>query len=124
MTTNEIRRNSIVFVKNPLPHDEDSHVMQGDHYAIVAQNDIGNTYSESIIICYVTSKIKRLDIRTNVCLQFYKGLYNKPAMAKCSQIMTIDKSNIVDVVDYLRPEDVIRLNEAIKISFALSENVF
>ena len=93
--------------------------MQGDHFAIVAQNDLGNTYSDSIIVCYVTSKIKRLDIRTNVCLQFYEGLGNKPAMIKCSQIMTIDKDDIVDVVDYLRPEDEVRFNQAIKASLAL-----
>lgn len=121
MTNKEIKRNAIVFVNNPFPYDEDSHIMQGDHFAIVAQNDLGNTYSDSVIVCYVTSKIKRLDIRTNICLQFYEGLNNKPAMVKCSQIMTVDKNDIIDVVDYLRPEDAIRFNEAIKVSLALNE---
>lgn len=121
MTTNEIKRNAIVFVKNPVPRNGESHVMLGDHYAIVVQNDIGNTYSDSVIVCYVTSKIKRLDIKTNVCLQFYEGLNNKPAMAKCSQLMTVDKSNIVDVVDYLRPEDVIRFDQALKNSLDIQD---
>lgn len=119
MTNNDIKRNAIVFVKNPFPRTEDSHIMQGNHYAVVIQNDIGNTYSDSVIVCYITSKIKRLDIKTNVCLQFYKGLNDKPAMIKCSQIMTVDKSNIVDVVDTLRPEDVIRFNQAIKTSLSI-----
>lgn len=119
MTSNKIRRNAIVFVKNPFPRTKDSHIMQGDHYAIVVQNDIGNTYSDSVIVCYVTSKIKRLDIKTNVCLKFYAGLDNKPAMVKCSQIMTVDKSNIVNVVDYLRPKDIIRFDQALKISLSI-----
>lgn len=119
MTINDIKRNAIVFVKNPFPHDEDSHIMQGNHYAVVCQNDLGNTYSDSVIVCYVTSKVKRLDIRTNICLQFYKGLDNKPAMVKCSQIMTVDKDDIIDVVDYLRPEDEIRFNDALKVSLSL-----
>lgn len=123
MTTNDIKRNAIVFVKNPVPHNGDSHIMKGDHFAIVVQNDIGNTYSDSVIVCYVTSKIKRLDIKTNVCLQFYEGLNNKPAMVKCSQIMTVDKSNIVSVVDNLRPEDVIRFNRALKTSLDIEEVV-
>lgn len=122
MMKNEIKRNAIVFVRNPIPHNEDSHIMQGDHYAVVAQNNLGNTYSDSIIICYITSKVKRLDISTNICLQSYKGLDNRPAMVKCSQIMTVDKNDIIDVVDYLRPEDEIRFNEAIKVSLALNEN--
>lgn len=121
MTSNDIKRNAIVFVKNPFPRNEESHIMQGDHYAIVVQNDIANTYSDSVIVCYVTSKIKRLDIKTNVCLQFYAGLNNKPAMVKCSQIMTVDKSNIVDVVDNLRPEDIVRFNQALKTSLLIEE---
>lgn len=119
MTNYDIKRNAIVFVKNPFPHDEESHIMQGNHYAIVVQNDIGNTYSDSIIVCYVTSKVKRLDIRTNISLQFYDGLDNRPAMIKCSQIMTVDKNNILKVVDHLRPEDEIRFNDALKVSLAL-----
>lgn len=43
MTNNDIKRNAIVFVKNPFPRTEDSHIMQGNHYAVVIQNDIGNT---------------------------------------------------------------------------------
>lgn len=119
MVTNKIKRNAIVFVKNPFPYTEDNHIMQGDHYAIVVQNDIGNKYSDSVIVCYITSKIKRLDIKTNVCLQFYVGLHNKPAMVKCSQIMTVDKSNIVNVVDYLRSEDIIRFDQALKLSLSI-----
>lgn len=119
MTINDIKRGAIVFVKNPFQYDHESHIMQGDHYAIICQNDLGNTYSDSIIVCYVTSKVKRLDIRTNICLQFYKGLDFKPAMVKCSQIMTVDKDDIIDVVDYLRPEDEVRFNHALKVSLSL-----
>ena len=119
MNTNEIKRGAIVFVKNPFQYDLNSHIMQGDHYAIVCQNDLGNTYSDSVIVCYVTSKIKRLDIKTNICLQFYEGLDSKPAMVKCSQIMTVDKDDILKVVDQLRPEDVIRFDQAIKTSLSL-----
>ena len=95
----DIKRNSIVFVKNPFPGSAGSHIMQGDHYAVVCQNNMGNRYSDSVIICYITSKVKRLDIRTNVPIQWYAGLDYKPAMIKCGQIMTIDRDDIIEVVD-------------------------
>ena len=97
--TKDITRNSIVFVKNPFPGSDSSHIMRGDHYAVVCQNNMGNAYSDSIIVCYITSKVKRLDIRANVPIQHYAGLDYKPAMIKCGQIMTLDRDDIIDVVD-------------------------
>jgi len=122
--TKDIKRNSIVFVKNPYPGSTNTHTMLGDHYAVVCQNDMGNAYSDSIIVCYITSKVKRLDIRANVPIQHYAGLDYKPAMIKCGQIMTLDRDDIIDVVDTLRPEDEIRFNQGIKASLALPDNIF
>lgn len=122
--TKDIKRNSIVFVKNPYPGSNNTHIMKGDHYAVVCQNDMGNAYSSSIIVCYITSKVKRLDIRANVPIQHYSGLDYKPAMIKCGQIMTLDRDDIIDVVDTLRPEDEIRFNQGIKASLALPDNIF
>ena len=122
--TKDIKRNSIVFVKNPVPGSPASHIMNGDHYAVVCQNNMGNAYSDSIIVCYITSKVKRLDIRANVPIQHYAGLDYRPAMIKCGQIMTIDRNDIIDVVDTLRPEDEIRFNQGIKASLALTDSLF
>lgn len=122
--TMDVKRNSIVFVRNPFPKTTATHIMQGNHYAVVCQNNMGNAYSDSIIVCYITSKIKRLDIRANVPIKHYAGLDYKPAMIKCGQIMTIDRNDILDVVDTLRPEDEIRFNQGLKASLALPDNLF
>lgn len=122
--TNPIKRNSIVFIRNPFNGSRNSHIMQGDHYAVVCQNDMGNAYSNSVIVCYITSKVKRLDIRANVPIHHYAGLDYRPAMIKCGQIMTLDRDDIIDVVDTLRPEDEIRFNQGIKASLALPNNLF
>ena len=120
----EIKRNSIVFVKNHSPFYAKTYIMRGDHYAVVCQNDLGNAYSSSIIICYITSKVKRLDIRANVPIKHYAGLDYKPAMIKCSQIMTVDHDDIIAVVDMLRDEDEIRFNQGIIASLALPNTLF
>lgn len=116
-----IIRNAIVYVRNPIAGRPGSHIMRGNHYAVVCQNDFGNTFSGSIIVCYITSKIKRLDLPVNVLIQFYKGLRNQPAIIKCSQLMTVDRGDILSVVDHLRPEDIIRFDSALRVSLDLPE---
>lgn len=115
----KIVRNAIVFVHNPVSCRNGSHVMHGNHYAVVCQNDYGNTFSGSIIVCYITSKIKRLDLPVNVLIQFYAGLHNQPSVIKCGQLMTVDRSDILDIVDHLRSEDIIRFDTALRVSLSL-----
>ena len=38
--------------------------------------------------------------------------------------MTLDRDNIIDVVDALRPEDEIRFNQGNQASLALPDNIF
>lgn len=38
--------------------------------------------------------------------------------------MTIDRDDIIDVVDTLRPEDEIRFNLGLKVSLDLKDNIF
>ncbi len=115
----KIVRNAIVYVRNPISGKSAGHVIRGNHYAVVCQNDYGNTFSGSIIVCYITSKIKRLDLPVNVLIQFYAGLQNRPAVIKCSQLMTVDRCDILQVVDHLRPEDITRLDTALRVSLSL-----
>lgn len=122
MTTN-IKRNSIVYVKNPFQGTAVSHIMRGNHYAVICQNNMGNAFSDSVIVCYITSKVKRLDISANVAIHGYAGLGYRPAMIKCGQIMTLDRSDIIEVVDTLRPEDEIRFNRGLKASLALPDHI-
>ena len=115
----KIVRNAIVYVRNPISGKSTGHIIRGNHYAVVCQNDCGNTFSGSVIVCYITSKIKRLDIPVNVLIQFYAGLHSRPAVIKCSQLMTVDRNDIIKVVDHLRPEDITRLDTALQVSLSL-----
>ena len=38
--------------------------------------------------------------------------------------MTIDRDDIIEVVDTLRPEDEIRFNQGLKVSLDLKDNIF
>jgi len=111
---NEITRGTVVFVKN---NQNCGHIMQGNHPAVVIQNDMGNKYSPTVIVCYVSSQIKRLEMRTHVVLQHYDNL--KVSVARAEQLATIDKSDIMSVVTKLRPEDIIRIDTAVRVSLGL-----
>ena len=93
------------------------HVLQGNHPAVIIQNDIGNKYSPTVIVCYLSSQLKRLEMKTHVLLQYYDNM--KVSVAHAEQIATIDKTDIMSVVTKLRPEDVIRIDSAVRVSLGL-----
>ena len=82
--------------------------------AVVLQNDKGNAFSNTTIVAFITSKIKRLDIPTHVELTGYR-LW-KPSMLLLEQIATVPKELIEKQIDRLRPEDIKRVEQALDIS--------
>lgn len=111
---NEITRGTIVFVKN---RQNSGHVMMGNHPAVIIQNNKGNKHSPIIIVCYLTSQLKRLEMKTHVLLQHYDNL--KTSVVQAEQIATINKTDILSIVTELRPEDMVRVDTAIKVSLGL-----
>ena len=111
---NELTRGTVVFVKN---NQNNGHVLQGNHPAVIIQNDIGNKYSPTVIVCYLSSQLKRLELKTHVLLQHYDNM--KVSVAQAEQLATIDKSDIMSVVTKLRPEDLIRIDTAVRVSLGL-----
>ena len=82
--------------------------------AVVLQNDKGNTFSNTTIVAFITSKLKRRDIPTHVILEGYK-LW-KPSMLLMEQIATVTKELVSSKIDRLRPEDIRRVEQALDIS--------
>lgn len=110
----QLKRGTVVFVKN---ENSSGHVMSGNHPAVIIQNDIGNKYSPTVIVCYLTSQLKRLDMKTHVLLQHYDNL--KTSVVQAEQIVTINKSDILSVATKLRPEDMTRVDNAVRVSIGL-----
>lgn len=84
---------------------------------MVIQNDIGNKYSPTVIVCFLSSKLKRLDMKTRVIIQNYDNL--RTSVVQAEQIATIDKRDVLSVVTTLRPEDMVRVNAAVRVSLGL-----
>ena len=114
-----IQRNDIIFVKDHAVEAKGS-VQYSNRPAVVIQNNLGNTYSPTLIVAYLTGKIKKVEMSTHVVLSRYKGL-KKTSMFMAEQIATIPKDDVKDVMDHLREEDILRINYALFASLDLKK---
>ena len=88
--------------------------------ALVMQNDKGNKYSPTTIICPLTSKIKQMK-ETHVILTPDDCGVIVNSTVLCEQIMTIDKSRIKAKVGEIRnPQKLSDIEEKIMTSFGIN----
>ena len=94
--------------------DLNSHVgseQSGIRPALIVQNEEGNTYSPTTIICPLTSKQKTL-LKTHVFLETSDCGIIKDSTVLCEQVRVIDKSRIVrkvgEITNQKKIEDVNR----------------
>lgn len=113
----DVKRGDIVFVENPYkkPH---GHLICGNHPAVVIQNNMGNEHSCNVIVAYITSSLKRLEMPTHIVIQHYEGL-RKVSVVQTEQIVTLDKGDIISVIDHLTEADMARVDTALKASLGL-----
>ena len=113
----DFKRGDIVFVDNPIkkPH---GHVVCGNHPAVVIQNQAGNDHSGNLIVAYLTSQLKKLELPTHIVLQHYSGL-RKVSVLQAEQLATIDKCDVISVTDHLTDADMARVDQALLASLGL-----
>ena len=86
---------------------------------LVMQNDKGNKYSPTTIICPLTSKNKQMK-ETHVTLTPDDCGVIMDSTVLCEQVMTIDKSRIRSKVGEIRnPQKMCDIEEKIMISFGI-----
>ncbi len=86
--------------------------------AVIIQNDKGNQYSPTTVVCPITSKQKK-NIPTHVELLPEDGV-SKPSMVLCEQPMTIDKSLLLKLIGKVTsPTKMNEVNEKLMISLGI-----
>ena len=76
---------------------------EGFRPCLIVQNDVGNKFSPTTIICPITKHKKKFD-KTHVQIEFL----SYPSTILCEQIRAIDKRRIKNKVGEV-PEDVMKL---------------
>ena len=81
---------------------------------VVIQNDIGNKYSQTVIVSAITSKVNKNCIPTHVKC----GVYQKSVIL-LEQIRTLDKRRLRNRIGVLKDEIMDAIDKALKISLNL-----
>lgn len=92
----------------------------GTRPVLVIQNNVGNSFSPTIIIAPITTRVKKLRQPTHIGIPPYFGL-PQSSMAMLEQIRTIDKSRLGDYVGCLDDDVMDYIDEALGISIGLND---
>ena len=114
-STLKFQRGDIYFVR--LDNRTGSE-QSGTRPAVILQNDVGNSCSPTLIIATLTSKTEKKAAQPTHCLVEPEKL--EPSIVQAEQIFTIDKSRVQNFVGHLTPEEMSRVDDAVKISLALN----
>ena len=93
-------------------------VQSGDRPVLVIQNNIGNRYSPTCIGVPITGRGNKRGLVTHKVLEGYDFLINT-STALVEQILTFDKSQIIDYIGDINAKDLTDINQKIAISLGL-----
>ena len=91
----------------------------GNRPAVVLQNDVGNFHSPTLIVATLTSKAAKKYTQPTHCLLVNEFL-SVPSIVQAEQIFTIDKSRVLKFLGHLTPEEMSRVDDAVRASLALN----
>jgi mRNA interferase MazF len=98
------------------------HEIQKTRPALIIQNDIGNRYSPITIVAAISSKFDMPPHPTDVIIEAPdSGLTHRSAVI-LNQIRSVDRERLVRQLGCLKPAEMRRVDNALKISLALIEN--
>ena len=114
-STLKFQRGDIYFVRLDSSTGSEQ---SGTRPAVILQNDVGNTHSPTLIVATLTSKTEKKAAQPTHCLVEPEKL--EPSIVQAEQIFTIDKSRVQNFAGHLTPEEMSRVDDAVKISLALT----
>ena len=118
--TETIKRGDIYYADlSPVVGSEQG----GIRPVLIIQNDIGNKYSPTVIVCAITSQLSKAKLPTHIELSSVK--YNLPKDSVCllEQIRTLDKRRLQEKVSYIDEQKQKEVDRAILISLGFFEKI-
>lgn len=86
------------------------------HPFVVIQNNVFNESKiNAVVVCALTSNLKRAKAPGNVLLRKGEGNLKKDSVANISQIITVDKSDLIEKIGSLSQSRVKEIIEGIKL---------
>ncbi len=91
----------------------------GTRPVLVVQNDVGNKYSPTVIAAAITSRINKAKLPTHIEIDAARYGLNKDSVILLEQVRTIDKKRLREKIGKLDEVQMIKVNDALSISFGL-----
>jgi mRNA interferase MazF len=86
------------------------------HPHVVVQNDVYNqSRLGTVVVCALTSNLKRAEIPGNVLLEAGEGNLPKQSVVNVSQISAVDKGQLAEWIGALTPQRVREIVEGIRL---------
>ena len=86
------------------------------HPHVVVQNNLFNrSQIHTVLVCPLTSNLKRAEAPGNVRLDRKEANLPKPSVVNVSQVFTVDKSQLADYIGSLSARRVRQILEGIKL---------
>lgn len=117
----KVRRGEIYIAQITSDHLVGSE-QSGMRPVLILQNDIGNRYSPTTIVAFITSSNKKMDLPIHALLPKHISGLSHDSVVLLEQIRTIDKKRLLKRVSLLSPEFMEIINEKILISLGIHPN--
>ena len=86
------------------------------HPYVVLQNNVFNASRlNTVVLCVLTSNVQRAKAPGNVLLKKGEGSLPKDTVANITQILTVDKSDLVEKIGSLSPKRTSQIIEGVKL---------
>ena len=108
-----IRQGDIYWVELGIPKGSEPGYR---HPHVIIQNNVFNASRiNTVVVCALTSNLKRARAPGNVLLQKGEGNIKKASVVNISQIITVDKSNLVEKIGSLSSTTIEKIIEGVKL---------
>ena len=84
-------------------------------HVIIQNNAFNRSNINTVIVCAMTSNLKRSESPGNVLLRKGEANLPKPSVVNVSQILTVDKSELLEKIGTLSSERIYQILDGIKL---------
>lgn len=109
----EIKQGDIFWIDLGVPHGSEPGYK---HPHVIVQNNIFNlSRINTVVVCAVTSNLKLSKAPGNILLKKGEGGLKKDSVINISQIITVDKADLVEKIGKLSPARIKQMIDGIKL---------
>lgn len=91
----------------------------GERPAVIVQNNVGNKFSSTVIVAYITKNVKRIDMPTHVEINTKESKLPENSIIMLEQLRTVDKMRISRKLSTLSESTMNKVDEALAISIGI-----